>query len=98
MGSACGDRLDEPLHSVRTFPLHLIRHMAVHIQRKRGGGVAQITLHCLDVVSGADRGNCVGVTQIVETGVGTTNGRNNALVLAVDRRLRQVCPELVGKD
>ena len=35
--------------------------MAVHIQRKRGGGVAQITLHCLDVVSGADRGNCVGV-------------------------------------
>ena len=35
--------------------------MAVHIQRKRGGGVAQISLHCLDVVPGADRGDCVGV-------------------------------------
>ena len=51
MGSACGDRLDEPLHSVRTFPLHLIRHMAVDIQRKRGGGVAQVALHRLNVIA-----------------------------------------------
>ncbi len=34
----------------------------------------------------------------METGVGTTNGCNDALVLAVDCRLRQVCTEFVGKD
>ena len=60
--------------------------------------MTQITLHRLDVVPGADRSNGVGVTQVVETGVGTTDGRNNALVLAVDRWLCQVRPELVGKD
>ena len=38
------------------------------------------------------------VTQVVETGVGTTDGRDDALVLAVDCRLCQVCPEFVGKD
>ena len=35
--------------------------MAIHVQRKGGSGVAQITLHRLDIVPGADRGNGVGV-------------------------------------
>ena len=86
------------LHAVGAFALHLVSHMAVYVQRKGRCGVAQITLHCLDVVSGADCGNSVGVTQVVETGIGTTDGRNNALVLTVDRRLCQVRPELIGKD
>ena len=60
--------------------------------------MAQITLHGLDVIPGTNRSNCVRMAQIVETGVGTADGRNNALVLAVDRRLCQVRPELVGKD
>lgn len=60
--------------------------------------MTQITLHCFNVVSGADRGNCVGMAQVVETGIGTTDGRNNALVLTIDCRLCQVRPELVGKD
>ena len=72
--------------------------MAVYVQRKGRCGVAQITLHRLDIVAGADRGDCVGVTQVVETGIGTTDGCNDALVLAVDCRLCQVRPELVGKD
>ena len=72
--------------------------MAIYVQCEGGSGVAQISLHCLDVVPGADRGDCVGVTQVVETGIGTTDGRDDALVLAVDCRLRQVRPELVGKD
>lgn len=72
--------------------------MAVYVQRKGRCGVTQITLHRLDIVAGADRGDCVGVTQVVETGIGTTHGRNDTLVLAVDCWLRQVCPELVGKD
>ena len=72
--------------------------MAIYVQCEGGSGVAQISLHCLDVVPGADRGDCVGVTQVVETGIGTTDGCNDAIVLAVDCRLCQVRPELVGKD
>ena len=60
------------LHAVGTFALHLVSHMAVYVQRKGRCGVAQITLHRLDVVPGADRGDCVGVAQVVETGIGTT--------------------------
>ena len=33
--------------------------MAVNVQREGGGGVAQVPLHRLDIVTGADRGNCV---------------------------------------
>lgn len=98
IGSTGGNCTDKTLHAVGTFALHLVGHMAIHVQRKGGSGVAQISLHCFDVISGADRGNGVGVTQVVETGIGTTNGRNNALVLTIDGRLCQVRPELVGKD
>ena len=72
IGSTGGNCTDKTLHAVGTFALHLVGHMAVYVQRKGRCGVAQITLHCLDVVPGADRSDCVGVTQIVETGIGTT--------------------------
>ena len=35
--------------------------MAVYVQCEGSSGVAQISLHRLDVVPGADRGDCVGV-------------------------------------
>ena len=72
IGSTGGNCTDKTLHAVGTFTLHLVSHMAIHVQREGGSGVAQITLHCLDVVPGADRGDCGGVTQVVETGIGTT--------------------------
>ena len=98
IGSIGGNCANKTLHAVGTFTLHLVSHMTIYVQHKGRCGVAQVPLHRLDVVSGADRGNCVGVTQVVETGIGTTDGRNNALVLTIDGRLCQVCPELVGKD
>lgn len=72
IGSTGGNCTDKTLHAVGTFALHLVSHMAVYVQRKGGCGVTQIALHGLDVVPGADRGNGVGVTQVMETGVGTT--------------------------
>ena len=72
MGSTGGNCADKTLHAVGTFALHLVSHMAVYVQRKGRCGVTQISLHGLDIVAGADRGDCVGVTQVVETGVGTT--------------------------
>ena len=98
IGSTGGNCTDKTLHAVGAFALHLVGHMAVYVQRKGRCGVAQISLHCLDVVPGADCGDCVGMAQVVETGIGTTDGRDDTLVFAVDCRLRQVRPELVGKD
>ena len=72
IGSTDGNCTDKTLHAVGTFALHLVSHMAVYVQRKGRCGVTQITLHRLDIVASADRGDCVGVTQVVETGVGTT--------------------------
>ncbi len=72
MGSTGGNCADKTLHAVGTFALHLVSHMAVCVQRKGRCGVTQIALHRLDVVPGADRGNGVGVTRVVETGIGTT--------------------------
>ena len=61
IGSTGGNCTDKTLHAVGTFALHLVSHMAIHVQRKGRCGVTQISLHCLDVVPGADRGNGVGV-------------------------------------
>lgn len=61
IGSTGGNCTDKTLHAVGTFALHLIGHMAIHVQCKGCCGVTQITLHCFNVVSGADRGDCVGV-------------------------------------
>ena len=72
IGSIGGNCANKTLHAVGTFAFHLVCHMAIYVQCEGGSGVAQISLHCLDVVPGADRGDSVGVTQVVETGIGTT--------------------------
>ena len=72
IGSTGGNCTDKTLHAVGTFALHLVCHMAVYVQCEDGCGVTQIALHRLDIVASADRGDCVGVTQVVETGIGTT--------------------------
>ena len=61
IGSTGGNCADKTLHAVGTFALHLVSHMAVYVQCEGSSGVAQISLHRLDVVPGADRGDCVGV-------------------------------------
>ncbi len=52
---------DEGLHPGGAGLFHLIRDMTVDIQRKGGGGVAQVALHRLDVVPGPDGGHGVGM-------------------------------------
>lgn len=76
IGSTGGNCTDKTLHAIGTFALHLVGHMAVYVQRKGRCGVAQISLHCLDVVPGADRGDCVGVTQVMETGISQRGDSN----------------------
>ena len=76
IGSTGGNCTDKTLHAVGTFALHLVSHMAVYVQRKGRCGVTQITLHRLDIVASADRGNCIGVTQVMETGISQRGDSN----------------------
>ena len=61
IGSTGGNCADKTLHAVGAFALHLVGHMSIYVQCKGSSGVTQITLHRLDIVTGADRGDCVGV-------------------------------------
>ena len=58
--------------------------MAVDIQGKGGGGMAQVPLYGLDVVPGADRGYGVGMSQIMEPGIWTANTFDHGLIFTVD--------------
>lgn len=51
IGSIGGNCANKTLHAVGTFTLHLVGHMAIYVQCEGGSGVAQITLHGLDVIS-----------------------------------------------
>ena len=46
--------LDEALHALCAGPFHLVRNMAVHIQSKGCCGMAQVSLHRLDIVPRSD--------------------------------------------
>ena len=75
IGSTDGNCADKTLHAAGNVLLHLVGHMAIYVQCEGGSGVAQVPLHRLDIVAGADRGNGVGVTQIVEMGAAARWGQ-----------------------
>ena len=58
IGSTDGNCTDKTLHAAGNVLLHLVGHMAIYVQCEGGSGVAQISLHRLDIVPGADRGDC----------------------------------------
>ena len=59
--------------------------------------MTKITLDSFDVITGADGGNSVAVPEIVETGIGATNGFDNLLVRPIDRRFCQMSTQFIGK-
>lgn len=52
-------RGNKGVHPGSAFPLHLLRDMAVYIQRKGRCVMAEIFLYRFDIIPGANRGNCV---------------------------------------
>jgi len=58
---SAGNALYKLLHPLGALPLHLIRDVTVHVQREGSGGMAQVALHRLDVISTPDRGDGVAV-------------------------------------
>ena len=61
-----GKSLNELLHAVSRLLTHLLGHVAVNVQREAGGGVAEISLHGLDIVAALDEDDGVAVAQIVK--------------------------------
>ena len=56
------------LRMLGTAQTHLREHMTIDIKRKRGRGVSHIFLHGFDVISALDRGDGVGMAQIMKSG------------------------------
>ena len=64
--------VDVGLHSSGTFVLHPLRYMAIDIQGKGGGGVAQVVLYGLDVIAVLDGQHSVCMTKAMDRGSGNT--------------------------
>ena len=73
------DRLDKCLHSVGAFCFHLFRNMAIGIQGKCSGCMAEILLDCLHIVTGTERSNCIRVAKVMEADQGHPQFCHNQL-------------------
>ena len=79
------------------LPAHLFGHMAVGIQGKCRGIMAQVFLHCLDITAGLQGQHSVGMPQIMKAKVRNTHGRKNPLEIPVNYIVLEVFPQLIGK-
>ena len=57
--------------------------------------MAEVALHCFDVIACADGSHGVAVAQVVKTGIRATDGGNHALVLLQHRYSGQVAADLI---
>ena len=87
LASHGGKTLDKGLHTGRTRLLHLVCHVAIHVQRERGGSMAQIALHRFGIIPGPERRDRKGVPQVVEAGIRPADGGSNPFELPVNRGL-----------
>jgi len=60
--------------------------------------MSQVILNGFDIISTANRGNSVGVAQIVETGVRAADGSCGPFEVAVDDGIGQMVAEPIGED
>lgn len=85
------------LHPIRRFLPHLLRHMAIDIQRELGRCVAQVGLDGLNVISGIEGGDGEGVSQVVESGFLHTGTLGHFLEMLHYGAPNQVLSEGIGK-
>ena len=71
--------MDQPVHSVGAVPPHLLRNVSVNVQREGRRMMAQVLLHCLDVIPTLKGGHGVAVSQIVEA-------ENEVILVEVENR------------
>lgn len=76
--------MNESLHSIGTFLLHLVGNVAVNIQRESCGSVPQVALNRFYVVSGLECSDCVRVPHIVEPNIRAADPDYNFFEVIVD--------------
>ena len=86
---------DKLLHPCGAGLFHLLRYMAINVQGKGCGGVAQILLHRLDIVPGLDGCHGVRVPQIVKAGFRAAYLLHDLLEGVVHGGSRQVVAQIV---
>ena len=75
----------------------MVGDVAIDIQGERSCGMTKVSLHRLDIVSGPDRRHSIAVTQIMESGVGATDGRDSFFIVFDQRSICKVLAKFVGK-
>jgi hypothetical protein len=70
-------------HPVGAGLLHLLCDVPIHIQRKAGGAVAQISLDGLDIIPSPEGSDCKAVPEIVQTCVRQTDGGPDLFAVVV---------------
>lgn len=69
--------------------------MTVHIKRETCGGVTQVCLYSLDIVSALDGVDSITVTKVMETGVFIAKSANDLFEFLVNCDVNQMAPETV---
>ena len=94
---SAGNALDERLHPLCAVSFHLVRYMAIDIQRKGGGSVAEITLDGFNIIPAFDCGNGVAMAKIMEASFGRAYAFYQPLEILIDGIRSQVSAQLIGK-
>lgn len=95
LGAISRDSLDKFLHSRRRLLTHLLRHVAVDVEREARGRVAEILLHGLDVVAALERRHREFVAEVVEALIFKAHVLYHFLEETVDRVVADVHPVFV---
>lgn len=74
---------DIPFHALGALLLHLIRDMAVNVQRESGCGKTKISWDCLNIVARANRSHRIGMAQIVKSQLRQTDGGDQPLTVFI---------------
>ena len=76
---------------------HIISEMAIDIKGKSGGSVAEVGLHCLDVITSADAVDGICVAQVVDPQVGQADLPYRALKAVKYRPQGDIAAKFVGE-
>lgn len=66
--------LYEILHAGGAVLPHALREVAVSVQSKGRAGVAEVALDSLDIITGPNSVDCIGVPEVVETHTNQSGG------------------------
>ena len=93
-----GNALNKLLHTVGAGLFHLLRDVAVNIERKRSSCMPEIFLHGFDVISALDRNNSIGMAQIMKSGFRCPDPLYDALEAVIYGAVGKIIANGIGED